>query len=179
MYQRCALKVCIKLWVCRVVHEWNLLAVRGLWAFGPELQVCLKGPPYEACSSLCKVLVCLVSYTWDLRAVQGQGRSCITYTCKPFHRKKILTPCLPAAGPRRAAGRPLAVGRDHSRTPCTRGYYTAVNTQPCSPVQGPNALLDDSLAGETDKGLLAAVRDSVIQVRIRRHVACVLMLRVY
>lgn len=32
-------------------------------------------------------------------------------------------------------------------------------------VQGPNVLLDDSLAAETDKGLLNAVRDSVIQVR--------------
>ncbi|GLC44572.1 hypothetical protein PLESTB_001320500 [Pleodorina starrii] len=30
-------------------------------------------------------------------------------------------------------------------------------------VQGPNVLLDDSLAAETDKGLLNAVRDSVIQ----------------
>lgn len=29
--------------------------------------------------------------------------------------------------------------------------------------QGPNALLDDSLAGETDKGLLGAIRDSVVQ----------------
>mmetsp|Transcript_22656 Transcript_22656/g.57692 ORF Transcript_22656/g.57692 Transcript_22656/m.57692 type:complete len:994 (-) Transcript_22656:539-3520(-) len=29
--------------------------------------------------------------------------------------------------------------------------------------QGPNALLDDSLAGETDKSLLAAIRDSVVQ----------------
>lgn len=33
-------------------------------------------------------------------------------------------------------------------------------------VQGPNVLLDDSLAAETDKGLLNAVRDSVIQVCI-------------
>lgn len=29
--------------------------------------------------------------------------------------------------------------------------------------QGPNALLDDTLAGETDKGLLGAIRDSVVQ----------------
>ena len=32
-------------------------------------------------------------------------------------------------------------------------------------LQGPNVLLDDSLAAETNKGLLNAVRDSVIQVR--------------
>lgn len=32
-------------------------------------------------------------------------------------------------------------------------------------VQGPNVLLDDSLSTETDKNLLNAVRDSVIQVR--------------
>jgi len=30
---------------------------------------------------------------------------------------------------------------------------------------GPNVLLDDTLAGETDKSLLAAIRDSVVQVR--------------
>lgn len=23
-------------------YEWDLLAVRGLWAFGPELQVCIN-----------------------------------------------------------------------------------------------------------------------------------------
>jgi U5 small nuclear ribonucleoprotein component len=30
--------------------------------------------------------------------------------------------------------------------------------------QGPNVLLDDTLAGETDKALLSSIRDSVIQV---------------
>ena len=30
---------------------------------------------------------------------------------------------------------------------------------------GPNVLMDDTLAGEVDKNLLNAVRDSVIQVR--------------
>jgi U5 small nuclear ribonucleoprotein component len=29
---------------------------------------------------------------------------------------------------------------------------------------GPNVLLDDTLAGETDKSLLGAIRDSVVQV---------------
>ncbi len=32
---------------------------------------------------------------------------------------------------------------------------------------GPNVLLDDTLAGETDKQLLNAVRDSVVQVSTR------------
>lgn len=32
-------------------------------------------------------------------------------------------------------------------------------------VDGPNLLLDDTLAGEVDKGLLGAVRDSIVQVR--------------
>lgn len=31
-------------------------------------------------------------------------------------------------------------------------------------VDGPNVLLDDTLAGEVDKGLLQAVRDSIVQV---------------
>ncbi len=30
---------------------------------------------------------------------------------------------------------------------------------------GPNVLLDDTLAGETDKQLLGAIRDSVVQVK--------------
>lgn len=33
-------------------------------------------------------------------------------------------------------------------------------------VDGPNLLLDDTLAGEVDKGLLGAVRDSIVQVRL-------------
>jgi len=31
---------------------------------------------------------------------------------------------------------------------------------------GANVLLDDTLAGETDKQLLASIRDSVVQVRV-------------
>lgn len=31
-------------------------------------------------------------------------------------------------------------------------------------IDGPNVLLDDTLAGEVDKGLLGAVRDSIVQV---------------
>jgi hypothetical protein len=31
--------------------------------------------------------------------------------------------------------------------------------------QGPNVLMDDTLAGEVDKNLLNAVRDSIVQVR--------------
>jgi hypothetical protein len=33
-------------------------------------------------------------------------------------------------------------------------------------VDGPNLLLDDTLAGEVDKGLLGAVRDSIVQVSL-------------
>jgi hypothetical protein len=47
-------------------------------------------------------------------------------------------------------------------------------------VDGPNLLLDDTLAGEVDKGLLGAVRDSIVQVRlmcacVRLMCACVRM----
>jgi hypothetical protein len=40
---------------------------------------------------------------------------------------------------------------------------------PHATAQGPNVLLDDSLAAETDKGLLSAVRDSIIQARLAPH----------
>ena len=33
--------------------------------------------------------------------------------------------------------------------------------------QGPNVLMDDTLAGEVDKNLLNAVRDSIVQVGLR------------
>lgn len=33
-------------------------------------------------------------------------------------------------------------------------------------MDGPNLLLDDTLAGEVDKGLLGAVRDSIVQVSL-------------
>jgi hypothetical protein len=36
-------------------------------------------------------------------------------------------------------------------------------------VDGPNLLLDDTLPGEVDKGLLGAVRDSIVQVRVERE----------
>lgn len=34
--------------------------------------------------------------------------------------------------------------------------------------QGPNVLMDDTLSGETDKGLLNAVRESIVQVWVTR-----------
>lgn len=67
---------------------------------------------------------------------------------------------------------PLSTTPTHTPPP-TRTHtpnYTHLNT-PCSvwafgpTVDGPNLLLDDTLAGEVDKGLLAAVRDSIVQVR--------------
>lgn len=42
---------------------------------------------------------------------------------------------------------------------------------------GPNVLLDDTLAGEVDKGLLHAVRDSIVQVRAAAPPAAAACLR--